>query len=220
MIFLRPQPYTFTMQSELTQWTNPASLCLCVLCGRWWGQGASGHTTSVNQYPFLRISLLWIASLLARGGTEKRHTEALHFCMAAAIMFLIAWAQKHKLRLSLGKLEVTLEALQVLLRWRWIGWWRLVFFNAIFLKSQTECKRGAVCCAPPLNPARAILSCTGLILTLPVSYSSNLLFLTSNSKNKQFVYLVMNRTYLEARMTYMEVNTEGMDGGCVCHLRP
>lgn len=71
----------------------------------------------------------------------------------------------------------------------------------------------AVCCALPLNPARAIPRCTGLILIIvTVSCSSNLPLLTSNCKNKQFVHIVMNRSCAEAKHTYMEVNTEGMDG--------
>lgn len=78
----------------------------------------------------------------------------------------------------------------------------------------------AVCCALPINPARAIPRLTGLILVIVTVSSSNLLLLTSNCKNKQFVHIVMNRSCAEAQLTYMKVNTEGMDSACICHLRP
>lgn len=50
--------HMFTMQSELTQWKNSASLCLfCVLCGQWYGQWPRCHLTAINHHPFPSTTL-------------------------------------------------------------------------------------------------------------------------------------------------------------------
>lgn len=143
--------------------------------------------------------------------------------MEAGIMFLSCPNSEAQLWLSLGKPEVTLEAIKSFLSGTKMNMLTKTDFlqciSLMHILTAEEAVR-AVCCALPLNPARAIPSCTGLILiTVKASCSSNLLLLTSNVKMNSLCNCD-EQVLAETKLTYMGVNTEGTDSACICHLRP
>lgn len=97
MIFLSPQPHTLKTQSELTQWINILVLFLSTT----WIVGKLPH------YQHKPVPIPWNHSpvdclTLSRDGTRNGRSDHVFNCLSS----------EAQLWLSLGKLEVTPEAIK------------------------------------------------------------------------------------------------------------